>query len=1139
MKNCLLIIAAFILSFSSLAQDLPSSATIENAPIWAQMMYGENPNVFQVETAYEAYYHDNVFEKSYHTQYYKRWRRNSLDFVNDEGYIILPSSEAQEQKRQDLIQNDNANDRSGTWGLLGPIVAYNTNGELVSQQANIYSIDQAPSDANTLYCGTEPGEIYKSTDGGTSWFNVSLNDPLNGGVNAIKIHPTNPDIVLAGSGNVIYKTIDGGVTWSNVLSNVNRTNEIQFVPSDPTKVFAATNTGFYQSSDTGDSWTMFSGEPAYDVKINTGNDNIIYLVQRNPSSDVCDFWISTDMGVSFNSPTSGWYNSTDPDRYCGGARIGISDADPNRVYVYLIGEAKTGDTGFIGVYRSNDGGLNWTLPNGPDGGPYDAVHQNLAVGSTTWQYHQGYYNCAIMASNTNPDEILVGGLNLYKSDDGGATFYPLAGYVGGSYNMHVDMQDFRSFGSTTWITTDGGIYRSTDFFNTDGYESRMNGIHSSDYWGFGQGWNEDVTVGGLYHNGNLASFDNYGAGNFLQLGGGEPASGYVNPGESRRVYSSDINGKIIPMNIGDPVKNVGFGIDPNESYWSVESTEMEFDPRTFSVAYTGKDNELWKTEDAGVTFTLFASFGSNVDDDITYIEIAWSNPDVMYVCQQIGSSSVGKLWRTEDAGVTWDELTLPTVSNSRKMLIQVDPEDENLVYIAFASAGNGQKIYSSIDGGTNWLNISTNTLDNQNARSIAFVGGTDGGIYYATNQTIYYRNNSMSDWDDFGDGLPVEMNTNIIRLFYRDAKLRLASYGKGIWESPLFEAPSKPIAQISVDKLNFTMHCESDTFHYVDHSMLNHSGATWEWTFEGGSPATGNSWEENVTYDTPGTYLTILTVTNAGGVSDTDSLYIVIDPYIPTTILDEDFETGFVPNGFEIVNADEGQTWELSTDAGGFGLSSQSMVMRGYDYWPGGDVDDIRVSMNMDYLQDAWLTFDVAYARYAVNYSDTLEVLVSLDCGQSYTSLYYKGGSDLATAPDNNSFYIPASDEWRKDSIDLSIYEGNPDVMIVFRSITGWGNNIYVDNINLDATDHSEVEENDEVYFSVYPNPIAAEGILNLNTNLEENVIVDIFSADGKLVYRQEHMPVDQIDIAGFSSGTYIYLIRSSEVIKKGLLVID
>ena len=184
---------------------------------------------------------------------------------------------------------------------------------------------------------------------------------------------------------------------------------------------------------------------------------------------------------------------------------------------------------------------------------------NLAIGNPNWQYHQGFYNCALLASNTNPDHILVGGLNLYKSEDGGATFFPLAGYVGGNYNIHVDMQDFRTYGNDVILTTDGGIYYSEDFFATDNFSVKMNGIHAAEYWGFGQGWNHDIFVGGLYHNGNAAYFENYGQGNFLQLGGGEPASGYVNPGENRKVYSSDI-GKILPMQIGDPIKNIGLAL---------------------------------------------------------------------------------------------------------------------------------------------------------------------------------------------------------------------------------------------------------------------------------------------------------------------------------------------------------------------------------------------------------------------------------------------------------------------------------------------------------------------------------------------------------------------------------------------------
>ena len=112
---------------------------------------------------------------------------------------------------------------------------------------------------------------------------------------------------------------------------------------------------------------------------------------------------------------NGWYSSSDPARNDGGARLATTSADPNRIYAYLIGEAKANDFGYIGVYRSDDGGTSWTLPNGPAGGPYTTAHVNLAIGWADWTYHQGFYNCALMASPTNPDEILVGGLNLYKS----------------------------------------------------------------------------------------------------------------------------------------------------------------------------------------------------------------------------------------------------------------------------------------------------------------------------------------------------------------------------------------------------------------------------------------------------------------------------------------------------------------------------------------------------------------------------------------------------------------------------------------------------------------------------------------------------------------------------------------------------
>jgi len=87
-------------------------------------------------------------------------------------------------------------------------------------------------------------------------------------------------------------------------------------------------------------------------------------------------------------------------------------------------------------------------------------------------------------------------------------------------------------------------------------ETRMYGMTASDFWGFGQGWNEDVWVGGRYHNGNAAFHENYGAGKTLFLGGAEDATGYVNQHNNRKTYYTDIGDKLIPEQISDGARDI-------------------------------------------------------------------------------------------------------------------------------------------------------------------------------------------------------------------------------------------------------------------------------------------------------------------------------------------------------------------------------------------------------------------------------------------------------------------------------------------------------------------------------------------------------------------------------------------------------
>src|SRR4029079_10449749 len=98
--------------------------------------------------------------------------------------------------------------------------------------------------------------------------------------------------------------------------------------------------------------------------------------------------------------------------------------------------------------------------------------------------------------------------------------------------------------------------------------------------------------------------ENWETGNFLSLGGGEAATGYVNPGEGRKAYFSDIGGIVVPEEENDDVGHFQFGKYPNESYYDAESGEMEFSPICWNIIYVTNENKLWKSVDGGVSWSI-------------------------------------------------------------------------------------------------------------------------------------------------------------------------------------------------------------------------------------------------------------------------------------------------------------------------------------------------------------------------------------------------------------------------------------------------------------------------------------------------------------------------------------------------------
>lgn len=1123
------------------AQYKPSSFEINTLPQWAQEMYGENPNYFQIERLYKDYYRSHTFKKSFHTQYYKRWKRDVINFVDENGFIYKPNREEQAEVDSHFIQkHTNQTNRSSNWSLVGPLRVTREAGVQGKTQSNIYSLTQSLSNSSILYCGTEPGEIYKSEDEGETWTNVSMNYNYGGGVTAITTHPNNPNIVFAGGSNGVFRSIDGGETWLNVLPETNfGVNELFINPDNAQLIFAATDKGFYRSSNGGSDWTQIYTQRCYDVKSNTANSAEMYLVKNNPQLIKAEFFKSVDFGATWIIQSTGWYDSTDPARSDGGARIAVTPANPNRIYAYLIGQSKPNDFGYIGVYRSDDNGSSWSLPNGPVGGPYTEEHPNLAYGYPDWTYHQGFYNCAIMASETNADQILVGGLNLWRSDDGGSSFSSVAGYVGGPLDLHVDMQDFRASNGTYWITTDGGIYKTSSFY-TEQPDFKMNGIHGSEYWGFGSGWNEDVLVGGLYHNGNLAYHENYGYGNFLSLGGGEAPTGYVNPGNSRRTYFSDIGGKIIPQALTEPIISFFYSKHPNEAYWAAESSEMEFHPNCYNSAYLGSDNEIWQTNDGGTSFTLLHTFGNNVNNQIKYIEIASDNPNIIYLNQQPASGNTGTLWKTTDGGISWNTISIPA-GNSRRMLLTLNPSNANELWIGYPGGSNGNKIFKTENGGQTWINLSTPALNNESVQALTYVAGTNGGVYYCTQRSVYYRNAQMTDWIMDNNGLPMFFSSNIARPFYRDSKIRIASYGKGIWESPLHEAPAQPIARITVDKLSQTVVCNADSFYFVDYSFVNHQGTSRLWSFEGGEPSNSTLINPTVVFTSPGLHWATLTITDSNGVSSVDSIQVEVINFVAPSTVSEGFQTSFPPNGWLFYNEDGNGQWTLQTNVGAYGLSSSSIIFNNYDIDSQGSVDDFRFLISNTGTFSGYLTFDVAYAPWGGSYSDTLEVLISNDCGATFERVYRKGGAELSTRSALSSLFVPTSSEWRTDTINLNGFESENELMIAFRNIGNWGNALYIDNINLLQV----VGEKNSIMkdLSIFPNPAKAGTQLTISLPddlLNQSFKYRVLDLNGKIL-SEGSQTSNQLDLPGYlASGTYVVHIKTkTNIWNKLIQVID
>lgn len=277
--------------------------------------------------------------------------------------------------------------------------------------------------------------------------------------------------------------------------------------------------------------------------------------------------------------------------------------------------------------------------------------------------------------------------------------------------------------------------------------------------------------------------------------------------------------------------------------------------------------------------------------------------------------------------------------------------------------------------------------------------------------------------------------------------------------------------------------------------------------------------------------------------NDTLTSAFELDP-VATMPFFEGFEgSAYPPAGWVLQNPDQSYTWE-KTDAAAF-QGRYSVVMKNYDYAQNGPEDDLITPVfRLQGSDSAFVSFEVAAAvqsdLHGSNaYWDTLEVLISRDCGQTATLLYKKWGAGLVTdtTPVTEEF-VPSSAQWRRDSINLTPYLHGGDFQLIFRNITNFENNIYLDNINLVTRETNPILEAQKVL--VVPNPTT--GILSVQfLGVPEDLrAVAIYNRIGQLLFRRQASDINsqnriEFNLADEPNGVYFVKIfyTDHQVVKK------
>lgn len=687
------------------------------------------------------------------------------------------------------------------WQTLGP---HNRAGRTLRLAFN-------PQNPNTMYAGSASGGLWRSYTGGqgsNAWHRITTGFPVQA-VSSIEFPPNDSMTIFVGTGEIynhqaagtgstyrptrgsygigILRSKDGGDTWEKSLDFSLDQNkgvwDVEIAESNPAIVYAATTDGVYKSTNGGDTWALVHQVVlANDLSIHPTDPDLVVVACGNQSSPGYGIYRSENGG-------STWVKITDglPAVFNGKIQLDGS-ASMNNVLYASIGNGLSSAEGASWLCRSEDFGTTWTV--------------QTTVDYSQWQ---GWFAHDVAVHPTDPDKLVVVGIDVWRSDDGGLNieqrsqstnggigfiFPPIEGPDGGPEFVHSDVHDaiwHPSLPNVFYVANDGGVHRSTD--GGQSFQSASGRMQTAQFYnGFSNSATDEFfCIGGLQDNGSIMLTDEpdpvtNSTVQWLRLFGGDGGWSGINQQNDQFCYVSFQNLSIRASNNGGQSFSASNVPKQDPTAFIAPFVLAPSDGKTI---YAGSAI-VAKTTNNGANWTVTNNSQVLDGNPVISMSISHQNTNVVYAATAPYQGEPGHVFVTQNGGTSWQDITAG-LPNRFYLDLEVDPTNDAVAYVTLGGYGSSH-VFRTDDHGATWKDLGTG-LPDLPTNAITVDPLFPNNIYVGNDLGIFSSIDFGETWQSYLDGLPEAIMVFDLKISPANRKLRAATHGNGAFQRDLLEAP--------------------------------------------------------------------------------------------------------------------------------------------------------------------------------------------------------------------------------------------------------------------------------------------------------------------------------------------------------------